>query len=144
MELRRADRLFSSGTMAGQPAIVRFACTLCSLTPQVEQQAAALVVREEDGDAVAYATLLTVLASTARQYVRNRWGDVPWTDDVAQETLLTIHSARRTYDPKRPFAPWFYAILSNRMIDVIRREKRVSTREIGSDVLPEPAAAPSS
>jgi RNA polymerase sigma-70 factor (ECF subfamily) len=82
-----------------------------------------------------------MLGATARQYARARLGDVPWLDDVAQETLLTVHSARRTYDPKRPFAPWFYAILSNRMIDVLRRERRVSSREVGSDVLPEPAPA---
>jgi RNA polymerase sigma-70 factor (ECF subfamily) len=54
-----------------------------------------------------------------------------------QETLLTIHAARRTYDPHRPFAPWFYAILSNRMIDVLRKEKRVRTREFATDELPE-------
>ena len=59
---------------------------------------------------------------------------------MAQETLLTVHAARRTYDPARPFAPWFYAILSSRMIDVLRKERRVSAREFGTDVLPEPSA----
>jgi hypothetical protein len=29
-------------------------------------------------------------------------------DDVVQETLLAAHHARQTYDPGRPFAPWFY------------------------------------
>lgn len=108
------------------------------MTTQQEQQATALMIRAQDGDAVAYAALLTVLAATARQYARNRLGDVPWLDDVAQETLLTIHAARRTYDPKRPFAPWFYAIVSSRMIDVLRKERRVSAREVATDVLPEP------
>jgi RNA polymerase sigma-70 factor (ECF subfamily) len=58
-----------------------------------------------------------------------------------QETLLTIHTARRTYDPHRPFAPWFYAILSSRMIDVLRKQKRVRTREFATDSLPEPASS---
>lgn len=110
------------------------------MTAQQEREATMLMIRAQQGDGVAYAALLVVLASTARQYVRNRLGDVAWVDDVAQETLLTIHSARRTYDPHRPFAPWFYAILSNRMIDVLRREKRVSAREFGTDVLPELAS----
>src|SRR4029453_19368866 len=114
------------------------------MTPQQEQQAKALIVRGQQGDAVAYSELLTLLAATARQYARKRLGDVPWLDDVAQETLLTVHAARRTYDPKRPFAPWFYAILSSRMIDVLRKEKRVSAREFGTDVLPEPSASVSS
>ena len=110
------------------------------MTAQQEQEATALMIRAQQGDGVAYAALLTVLASTARLYVRNRVGDVAWLDDVAQETLVTIHRARRTYDPHRPFAPWFYAILANRMIDLLRKEKRVRTRELITDELPEQPA----
>jgi len=110
------------------------------MTSQQEQQSTSLMIRAQQGDSVAYADLLRILAATARQYTRNRVGDVPWLDDVAQETLLTVHAARRTYDSTRPFAPWFYAILSSRMIDVLRKEKRVSARELGTDSLPEPAA----
>lgn len=113
-------------------------CGVASMTSQQEQQATALMVRAQQGDGVAYAELLTMLASRARQYARNRLGDVLWLDDVAQETLLTVHAARRTYDPARPFAPWFYAIVSSRMIDVLRKERRVSARELGTDLLPEP------
>src|SRR6187399_3015700 len=109
------------------------------MTSQQEELATTLMVRAQQGDSVAYGELLTILASSARQFARNRLGDVPWLDDVAQETLLTIHAARRTYDATRPFAPWFYAILSSRMIDVLRKERRVSAREVGADVLPEPA-----
>ena len=110
------------------------------MTPQQEQRATALMIDTQRGDGPAYEELLTLLAATARQYTRNRVGDVPWLDDVAQEVLVTVHRARATYDPRRPFAPWFYAILSHRMIDVLRKERRVSTREVGGDVLPEPAA----
>ncbi len=114
------------------------------MTSQQEQVASGLMIRTQQGDAAAYAELLTMLAATARQYTRNRLGDVPWLDDVAQEALLTVHAARRTYDARRPFAPWFYAILSSRMIDVLRKERRVSSREIASDAVPEPpSAAPS-
>ena len=98
------------------------------------------MIDTQRGDAGAYAELLTLLAATSRQYARNRLGDVPWLDDVAQEVLLTVHKARSTWDPRRPFAPWFYAILSHRMIDVLRKERRVSAREVGGDVLPEPVA----
>src|SRR5215471_8211489 len=111
------------------------------MTAQQEQEATALMIRAQEGDGRAYAALLTILSSTARQYARNRLGEVAWLDDVMQETLLTIHSARRTYDPRRPFAPWFYAILSSRMIDVLRKQRRVSAREFGTDALPEPASS---
>lgn len=112
------------------------------MTAQQEQEATALMIRAQQGDGQAYATLLTMLSSSARQYARNRLGDVAWLDDVMQETLVTIHAARHTYDPHRPFAPWFYAILSSRMIDVLRKEKRVRAREFASDALPE-ASSPS-
>src|SRR5262245_52160968 len=107
------------------------------MTSQQEQQATTLIIRAQQGDKVAYADLLQLLAATARRYARNRVGDVPWIDDVAQETLVTVHASRQTYDSRRPFAPWFYAILSSRMIDVLRRERRISSREFGTDVLPE-------
>ncbi len=112
------------------------------MTPEQERQATALMIRAQQGDAIAYAELLTALATAARRYARNRLGDVPWVDDVAQETLVTIHAARRTYDSTRPLAPWFYAIVSSRLIDVLRKERRVSAREIAVTEMPEPAAAP--
>jgi RNA polymerase sigma-70 factor (ECF subfamily) len=107
------------------------------MTAQQEERATALMIDTQRGDASAYSELLTLLAAASRQYARNRLGDVPWLDDVAQEVLVTVHKARATYDARRPFAPWFYAILSHRMIDVLRKERRVTSREVGGDQLPE-------
>jgi len=94
------------------------------------------------GDQMAYASLLVLLTTVARQFARQRLGTVPWIDDVVQETLLAVHGARHTWDASRPFAPWFYAIASNRMIDVLRRERRVASREIGGDLEIDFASAP--
>jgi RNA polymerase sigma-70 factor (ECF subfamily) len=111
------------------------------LTPEQERQAASLMRLAQAGDQAAYASLLVMLTSAARQFARRRvGGSAPWVDDVVQETLLTVHGARHTYDANRPFAPWFYAIASNRMIDVIRRERRVAAREVASGELPEDAS----
>jgi len=96
----------------------------------------------QGGDQTAYASLLVLLTSVTRQFARRRLGAVPWIDDVVQETLLAVHGARHTYDSARPFAPWFYAIASNRLIDVLRRERRVASREISSDVETDLASAP--
>ncbi len=111
------------------------------MTDDQERESARLMARGQEGDAHAYAELLTLLASVARKYVRRRVGDTPWVDDAVQETLVSVHGARHTFDGSRPFAPWFYAIASSRMIDVIRRERRIRSREVASDVLVEPAAA---
>ena len=50
---------------------------------------------------------------------------------------MAVHHARHTFDGRRPFAPWFYAIARNRFVDALRREQRLRQREIGGDVLPE-------
>ena len=71
------------------------------MTSRQEQHATALMVRAQQGDKVAYAELLTVLADTARRYARNRLGDVPWLDDIAQETLLTVHDSGPTGAARR-------------------------------------------
>lgn len=109
------------------------------MTAEQERESGALMARAQEGDQLAYVALLVLLTNATKQFARRRLGDVPWIDDVVQETLLAVHGARQTFDVRRPFAPWFYAIASNRMIDVIRRERRVSSRELGAEILPEPA-----
>jgi RNA polymerase sigma-70 factor (ECF subfamily) len=84
----------------------------------------------QQGEQVAYGDLLAELASTVRRYVRARAGHVAWLEDVVQETLLTIHLARHSYDASRPFAPWFYAIARSRLVDAVRCQRRLSTREL--------------
>ena len=112
------------------------------MTAEQESQSAALMRLAQAGDQIAYASLLAMLTGIARQFARRRLGAVPWIDDVVQETLLAIHGARHTWQADRSFAPWFYAILSNRLIDVLRREHRVAAREVGADStdFPEPTA----
>ena len=107
------------------------------MTVEQERESAGLMRLAQSGDQAAYASLLVLLTRATRQFARARLGAVPWIDDVVQETLLAVHRARQTYDPGRPFAPWFYAVASSRLIDVIRRERRVAAREIPGDVLPE-------
>ena len=94
--------------------------------------------RAQGGDQLAYAELLAMLTTVTRKFARGRAGPVPWVEDAVQETLLSVHRARHTYDPARPFAPWFYAIAAHRVVDVYRRERRVASREQGQDTLPEP------
>jgi RNA polymerase sigma-70 factor (ECF subfamily) len=91
------------------------------------------------GDKEAYASLLILATGAVKRMIRQKWGDVSWADDAVQETLISVHRARHTFDPSRPFVPWLYAIAQNRAIDVARRERRVSARELGVDVLPEPS-----
>jgi RNA polymerase sigma-70 factor (ECF subfamily) len=100
--------------------------------------------RAQGGDEEAYAELLVLLTAATRSYVRLRVGaPVRWIDDAVQETLIAVHHARHTFDARRPFAPWFYAIARNRFVDVLRREQRVSQHEVAGDTWPESGRATS-
>jgi RNA polymerase sigma factor (sigma-70 family) len=90
----------------------------------LEAKLSAAMAAAQGGDAAAYRALLRdcvpVIAAAARaQGVRP-----DAVDDVVQETLLTVHRARATYDPARPFLPWLRAIAQRRAIDLMRRAGR--------------------
>ena len=44
-------------------------------------------------------------------------------EDLVQETLISIHTRRASYDRDRPFTAWFYAIARYRLIDHLRRRR---------------------
>ena len=93
-----------------------------------EARLAPLMRAAQDGDAAAYRALLRdcvpLIAAAAR-----RTGLRPdRIDDVVQETLITIHRARATYDPQRPFLPWLRAIAQRRAIDHLRHRGRQDRR----------------
>lgn len=84
----------------------------------------------QQGDQRAYEELLRLATREARGFIGRRVAWADWTEDVVQEVLLTVHRTRHTYDPARPFGPWFYAIVNSRLIDALRARKRLTTREV--------------
>src|SRR3546814_11678098 len=86
----------------------------------------------QDGDRTAYARLLGEVSPLLRQIVRRRYCFLQPSDieDIVQEILLSLHVARATYDPQRPFLPWLMALARNRMADGARCHARRSRREI--------------
>lgn len=106
------------------------------MTPKQEHELALLMQASQRGDSAAYETLLQSLSHVVSLYVRRRIGSVHWADDVVQEVLSSIHRSRHTWNPARPFAPWFYAVLNSRLIDAIRSHKRTAEWEKAMDALP--------
>ena len=51
-------------------------------------------------------------------------------DDVVQDTLLTIHRARQTYDPTRSFTAWLAVLAERRAVDLLRKTGRHAVREV--------------
>jgi RNA polymerase sigma-70 factor (ECF subfamily) len=101
----------------------------------------ALMQAAQGGDARAYDTLLREVAPRIRSLCRARIRDAAEAEDAVQDTLLTLHALRHTYDPARPFGPWLTTIATRRAIDRLRRHGRGAGRESPIDDLPEAAAA---
>jgi len=104
----------------------------------------AWMARAQSGDGDAYRLLLERLASDLRSFFRRRVRDVQEVEDLVQDTLMTVHRARHTYDPARPFEPWLYAIARNTLADAFRRDRRRAERHaVDDDLLTVAADAPS-
>ena len=98
-----------------------------------------LMVLAQAGDEAAYVDLLGQIASIARAVIRNRLRTFQATDveDVVQDVLMALHMVRATYDPERPFLPWLMTILQSRLVDRLRKMRRISSKEVLVDAPPE-------
>lgn len=85
------------------------------------------------GDRLAYTTLLTEVAAAVRDFVRKRVPDGDAQEEVVQDTLLSIHRDRHTYDPARPFRPWMFAIARHRLLDHLDKQRRRGRHEVLAD-----------
>lgn len=93
-----------------------------------------LMVRAQTGDQQAYRQLLGSLLPPLRALVRRRVFDETLAEDVVQDTLLTLHRVRHTYDPNQSLLPWIAAIASMRAVDGLRRQGRIQRRELWDEV----------
>ena len=89
----------------------------------------ALLAAAQAGDARAYREFLTTVTPFVRALARRRIRAEDVAEDVVQDSLLTLHRIRHTYEPGRPVEPWLAAIVSRRSIDALRRVGRQTARE---------------
>jgi len=78
----------------------------------------------QQGDGAAYRALLDDIAPMVRRFARQRVRDADDADDLYQEIVMALHRARHTYEPTRPFEPWFFAIA--RRVAARRHGERVA------------------
>jgi RNA polymerase sigma-70 factor (ECF subfamily) len=86
-----------------------------------ERRWAALMVNAQAGNEADYRRLLGELADVIQAFLRSRFGNGHFIEDCVQETLIAIHEARHTYDSRRPFRPWLFAIVRHKAIDTLRK-----------------------
>jgi len=82
-----------------------------------------LLSQAQDGDRQAYHALLGGCRDWLMRYYARRIAPQS-IDDLVQETLMSLHAKRATYDPSRPFYPWLAAIARYRWIDALRKMTR--------------------
>lgn len=110
-----------------------------------EERWRALMVRAQAGDAESYRQLLGELGDAIESYLKRRFGNPEWVDDCVQESLLGLHRARRTYDPRRRFWPWMVTIVKHKAVDLLRRgAARTRIEVVSDDALGRAATSPGS
>jgi RNA polymerase sigma factor (sigma-70 family) len=103
-------------------------------TPAERDQAwSQLMCAAQAGERAAYERLLREITPFIRSIVRRHCSNRADIEEMVQDTLLTVHRVRHTFDPSRPFGPWLAAIALRRSIDALRRRARVSKFEAPED-----------
>lgn len=106
---------------------------------EVDRGFAALMEEAQGGSKAAYKRLLSEVTPLVRGTIRRRRHFLQPQDieDLVQDVLLSLHAARATYDPTRPFLPWLMTITHNRMTDGARSHARRTSNEIAVEHYPE-------
>ncbi|SKB72803.1 sigma-70 family RNA polymerase sigma factor [Sphingopyxis flava] len=87
-----------------------------------EPSVARLMAASQRGDRAAYRALLGDCHTWLGRYFARRCATYQ-IDDLVQETLVSLHRKRATWDSGRPFLPWLAAIARYRWIDMLRRQR---------------------
>lgn len=100
--------------------------------PAASDDLGALMRAAQAGDTDAYLELLGTITPRIRSIVGKRRGFAgpEVVEDLVQDILLSVHGVRATYDPSRPFLPWLFAIVRNRLADDARRYARGRIHEV--------------
>ncbi len=112
---------------------------------ELDRRLAAWMQAAQAGDKRAYADLLRACTPLIGRIAARQGLTGASIEDAVQDTLITIHQARHTYDPARPFLPWLRALARHRAIDQQRRRGRTASWEVHAplavEAAPEPSAA---
>tara|TARA_Y100001960_G_scaffold288606_1_gene327825 strand:+ start:2744 stop:3298 length:555 start_codon:yes stop_codon:yes gene_type:complete len=92
-----------------------------------------LAVQAQAGDESSYRELLLGLAEKMRPFLYNHIFNKDMVEDVLQDTLVAVHQALHTYNPKYSFLSWSFAICRYKLIDYIRKYQKISENEINND-----------
>lgn len=94
----------------------------------------------QQADSSAAAALIEHLTPALFRFFASQMGDRQDARDMVQDAWLRIHRARHTYRPGEPALPWIYAIARHVRVDRYRKHRRIASRELQMETLPETAS----
>lgn len=103
----------------------------CGMSDESDE---ALMSAYASGSPAAFDELFRRYERRAWAFFRRRVASADRASDLYQELFLRVHRFRDTYDPSRAFAPWFFQVARNVLIDDTRRAFRAREQPLGDDV----------
>lgn len=99
---------------------------------------ARLMALAQKGDKAAYRSLLGECETWLRRYYARKIGP-HILEDLVQDTLISLHRKRASYDPSRAFLPWLAAIARYRWVDHLRKTYRRKEVELNEELAADPS-----
>ena len=96
-----------------------------------------LMVKAQGGDKQCYSSLLVECEKWLRRYFARKINPAA-IDDLVQETLISLHRKRASYDPTKAFLPWLAAIGRYRWIDSLRKIYRHEHDQLYEEMVADP------
>lgn len=96
-----------------------------------------LMIKAQSGDKLCYSSLLVECEKWLRRYFTRKINAAA-IDDLVQETLISVHRKRASYDPERAFLPWLAAIGRYRWIDSLRKIYRHEHDQLYEEMVADP------
>jgi RNA polymerase sigma factor (sigma-70 family) len=95
------------------------------------------MIKAQGGDKLCYSSLLTECEKWLRRYYGRKINPSA-IDDLVQETLISLHRKRASYDPTKAFLPWLAAIGRYRWIDSLRKIYRHEHDQLFEEMVADP------
>lgn len=95
-----------------------------AVMPAAVDPSTALMLRVRDGDAEAFARLVSLWQDRLVTLFLHQTGDHATAEDLAQEVFLRVYRARGSYQPTAKFTTWIHTIAGNVASDLRQRAYR--------------------
>ena len=95
-----------------------------AVIPAAVDPSTAVMLRVRDGDAEAFARLVSLWQDRLVTLFLHQTGDHATAEDLAQEVFLRVYRARGSYQPTAKFTTWIHTIAGNVASDLRQRAYR--------------------